>query len=241
MSVEWIRTMVRAMGARRGTAEAPALPLLRHETSPDPAAWLRESLTTFAASVASFVPDRFAAYARIHHPFTYGGGPPVVPGAWLELASRYGVALRDPAAAEAFAYNGVPGAQARTGTLPPPLIDALLDHLGPATRTPELCYFAVWEGFGGSIVPADLSPKLALPNRRYHVFAGPLAAARTSYSAIPVDHQSANLWWPADQAWCVATEVDHAWSYVAGPRRCVETLVADIRLDAIATGASDLW
>jgi hypothetical protein len=177
----------------------------------------------------------------VYHPFDFGGTPSVAPGRWRELASRYGVALSDPWAAEAFAYKGVPGAQAHTGSLPLPIIEVLLDHLGQATGTPEQCHFAVWEGFGGSIVPGELGPKLELPHRRYHVFSGPLAAARTSYSSIPFAHRSANLWWPADHAWCVATEVDHAWTFVGGPRGCIEALLRDGRLDAVATDAANVW
>jgi hypothetical protein len=142
---------------------------------------------------------------------------------------------------EEFIYTGVPNAQTRIGSLPSALIDALLEHLGPATATPDECYFAVWEGFGGSAVPHDLGPKLELPNRSYHLFAGPLAAARTSYGGVPFHHQSANLWWPADHAWCVATEIDHAWSFVGGPSRCIDALLGDARLDAEPTAADNLW
>lgn len=222
-------------------APAPALPLLRHETSLVPAAWLQESLTTFARTVASFLPGHFAAYARLHHPFHIGGTAPVPPVTWRELAARHGHDLRDMATAAAFAYRGVPNAQAFPGSMPLAVIDVLLEHLGPATRTPELCYFAEWVGFGGSPVPHDLEPLLRLPHREYHLFSGPLAAAHTSYGGIPFHHQSANLWWPADHAWCVATEVDHAWSYVGGPGPCVAAILADPRLDVVATAAAERW
>jgi hypothetical protein len=225
---------------RRG-APAPALPLLRHETSLAPAAWLQRSLTTFAERVGSFLPGHFAAYARLHHPFEIGGAPPVAPGTWQELAARYGREVSDPATAEAFASNGVPDAAAHGGTLPPAVTDVLLEHLRPATATPERCYFAVWTGFGNSAVPYDLKPQLRLPNREDHLFSGPLAAARTTYDAGPFADQSANLWWPADQAWCVATEIDHAWSYVGGAAPVVAGILADRRLDAVATGAEARW
>ena len=109
-----------------------------------------------------------------------------------------------------------------------------------ATRTPELCYFAEWVGFGGSAVPHDLEPLLRLPHREYHLFSGPLAAAHTSYGGIPFHHQSANLWWPADHAWCIASEVDLAWTYVGGARRDIDALLADQRLDISPTTASAL-
>jgi len=222
-------------------APAPELPLLRHETSLGAAGWLQQSLTTFAERVGSFLPGRFSGYARLYHPFEFGGLTPAAPGTWHELATRYGRELRDPATAEAFAYNGVPDAQAHVGTLPLAVIDVLLAHLRLATTTPEQCYYAVWTGFGGSAVPSDLQPQLRLPHREYHLFSGPLAAARTTYDASPFARQSANLWWPADQAWCVVSEIDHAWSYVGGAAPMIDGILADRRLDAMATSAEAQW
>jgi hypothetical protein len=226
-------------GRRR--APAPALPLLRHETSLGPAAWLLQSLTTFAERVGSFLPGHFPAYTRLHHPFEQGGVRGGAPGTWRELAARHGREIRDAATAEAFAYDGVPDAQAPVGTLPLAVIDVLLEHLRPATTTPEQCYYAVWTGFGGLAVPPDLEPQLRLPYREYHLFSGPLAAARTTYDAGPSARQSANLWWPADQAWCVATEVDHAWSYLGGAAPLIAAILSDRRLEAVATSAEAQW
>jgi hypothetical protein len=222
-------------------APAPKLPLLRHETSLEAAAWLQQSLTTFAERVNSFLPGRFSGYARLYHPFEFGGLIPAAPGTWQELATRYGRELRDAATAETFAYNGVPDAQAQVGTLPPAVIEVLLEHLRLATATPEQCYYAVWTGFGSSVVPSDLQPQLRLLHREYHLFSGPLAAARTTYDAGPFARQSANLWWPADQAWCVASEIDHAWSYVGGAAPLIAGILADRRLDAMATGTEARW
>jgi hypothetical protein len=157
------------------------------------------------------------------------------------LAARAGRDLIDPATAADFAYHGLANAQAHPGTLPPSLIDTLVGHLRSATTTPERCYFAVWEGFGGSVVPPDLTPKLELPNRAYHVFLGPIDAASSSFDLVPFAHRSANLWWPADQAWCVATEIDFAWTYVGGPRDCVDSILADSHLDAVETSAGARW
>lgn len=236
-----IRMITHRTRSIRDGGAAPTLPLLRHETSLAPADWLRESLRTFATSVASLLPGHFAAYARVHHPFMFGGNPPVMPGTWRELADRYRCDLRDAASAAAFAHNGVPDAQSHPGSLPLTVIDALVDHLAPATATPDECYFAVWDGFGGSAVPHDLEPRLALPYRDYHLFAGPVAAARTSFSSVSFHHQSANLWWPADHAWCVATEIDLSWTYVGGSCSRIDALLADARLDAAPTSATDLW
>lgn len=219
---------------------APSLPLLAHVGALGPTVWLQSSLTTFGRSVASILPGQFAAYARVYHPFDSNALSPFSANTWRELEQLTGRQLRDPEEAAEFALTGVPSRQARVGAAPLALIDALIDHLGSATATPEQCYFAVWEGFGGSVVPYTLGPKLELPHRAYHVFAGPIAAARTSYSEVPL-HQSANLWWPADHSWFVATEVDFAWTYVGGSAACIDAVIADERLEAVPTSAAARW
>ncbi|HUQ45942.1 MAG TPA: hypothetical protein VM033_04790 [Gemmatimonadaceae bacterium] len=241
MAPDWFRIVSAWRHGARPSDPAPSLPLLTHLRALDAADWLVTSLTTFATSVASVLPGHFPAYARVYHPFDNGVGSPMAALTWRELAALTGCELRDPATAEEFALRGVPNAQARVGTLPPALIEALIEPLSKATTTPEQCLFATWEGFGASAVPPTLTPRLELPHRAYHVFAGPIAAAHTSYSAIAFHHQSANLWWPADQAWCVATEIDFAWTYVGGPRAAIDAVLADPRLEAVETSAADRW
>jgi hypothetical protein len=241
MDADRARSIVRAGRGARPGGSAPVLPLLTHLSELAATAWLRQSLTTFAAGVASFLPGDLPAYARVYHPFDLGGGSPDAATSWRELAARAGRELADPVDAADFALYGAAQAQAPIGTLPLRVIDALVAHLEPATATPEACYFAVWEGFGDSLVPPTLTPKLELPHRAYHVFAGPLAAARTSYAAVPWSHRSANLWWPADRAWCVATEIDFGWTYVGGPRACIDALLADPRFEAAPTTATARW
>ena len=218
----------------------PELPLLTHLESLESADWLVESLTTFARNVSSFLPGDLPAYARIYHPFD-GNGSENDPRTWRELEALTGEELGDRATAADFALTNATNMQARVGTLPLPLIEALVEHLAPATSTSELCYFAVWEGFGDSVAPPRLEPKLELPNRAYDLFSGPIAAARTSLSVVPWGHRSANLWWPADRAWCVATEVDFAWTYVGGPRDCIAAVLKDPRLEAVETNAVADW
>ncbi|MGH7604082.1 MAG: hypothetical protein ACRENK_08820 [Gemmatimonadaceae bacterium] len=191
--------------------------------------------------MASFLPGDLAAYARVYHPFGDGDDSVVGVSSWAALAANAGRNLSDPAAAADFAYHGLSNAQARTGTLSPSSIRPLVEHLRPATTTPEQCYFALWDGFAGSVVPRGLVPKLELPNRAYHVFAGPLEGALSSFDAVSYSHRSANLWWAADHAWCVATEIDFAWTYVGGPRARIDAILADSRLDSVETSARARW
>jgi hypothetical protein len=46
-----------------------------------------------------------------------------------------------------------------------------------------------------------------------------------------------NLWWPADRAWCVASEIDFNTTYVGGSAPCIADVLADPRIEAMATSA----
>jgi hypothetical protein len=222
-------------------APTPPPPLLTHLTDPDATNWLTASLTTFADSVASFLPGSFPAYARVYHPFDSNGDPVLAAWSWRELAARVGRDLSDPATAADFGYQGMRDAQARVGSASPAIISALVEHLRPVTTTPAQCYFALWEGFAGSVVPPLTSPQLELPHRVYNVFVGPIEGALSSFSTTSWSYRSPSLWWPADHAWCVATEVDFRWTYVGGPRTCIDTILADPRLDSVETSARARW
>ena len=231
----------RLLAPRRLGLRTPAGSLLEYVPDAAPADWLRESMLTFGESVSSFLPGHFEAYARLHHPSEHGAGAGRAGSFWREHLTAAAVDLRDPAAAEAFELRTVEGDDAAVGTLPPLLIQALAEHLRRATTTPECCYFAVWNGLGGSVIPDSVKPVLELPNRLYHVLQGPIDGAETSFSTSSFEHRSANLWWPADQAWCVATEIDLAWTYVGGARACIQALLTDPRLKAVETTAMSRW
>ena len=217
---------------------APPLPLLEHVSTLQATDWLRASMTTFAQSVGSVLPGHFESYARVYHPFQYNDGNTTEAPTWRELAAAAGVDLNDAGVFDSLRASVEPHAYVDIGSLPRALSDLLVAHLAPATSTPDRCFFAVWEGFGASAVPRTVAPTLELPERRYHVFSGPAAGARTSFSVISFHHQSANLWWPADHAWCVATEVDLSWTYIGGARACIQSLLADGRIDAVETKAT---
>lgn len=47
--------------------------------------------------------------------------------------------------------------------------------------------------------------------------------------------QSANLWWPQDLAWCVATEIDLMETLVGGSAAAIAAVLANRRLESWAT------
>lgn len=89
--------------------------------------------------------------------------------------------------------------------------------------------------------PADwqldlTGPRFSLPGRAYHLFGGPVSAAtRIGYwvTADSFDPQSPSLFWPADHAWCVATEVDFDSTVVGGSRALITQMVAATELEAL--------
>ncbi len=51
--------------------------------------------------------------------------------------------------------------------------------------------------------------------------------------------QSPNLFWPADLAWCVATEIDLPCTYVGGSAALVEEVLAHPAFEAWPADPSD--
>ncbi len=67
------------------------------------------------------------------------------------------------------------------------------------------------------------------------VLHGPITAAEARFGAAP-HHSgggcSANLWWPNDHTWCVATDIDHKSTHVGGNSACIDAILTDPRLEA---------
>lgn len=143
------------------------------------------------------------------------------------------------------------------GSLYPPDAVILAEILRDWTTTPQRCWFCVWDGYGWDAdvyltasdgaaaaepgsglrpdpVPADVSggSRVELPNRHYLLYCGPVEAALATVG-LSGGHQVANLWWPQDRAWFVATEIDLAWTYVGGPAGLISQLLAETRIEAL--------
>jgi hypothetical protein len=162
-----------------------------------------------------------------------------------------------------------PGSDPERGNLVPEVLGPLCDLLADHTATPEQCFFCLWEGWGwieGShavvtfraaagaasgteepIAPAfsveELSrPRVHLPGRDYLFLAGSLAAALQIgcwLSADWFDPQSPNLFWPADRAWCVATEIDFDSTLLGGTTELIEAVLEAPTLDSWSVRPDD--
>ena len=124
------------------------------------------------------------------------------------------------------------------GSLPTPERLALVEVLRPATTTPDRCWFCLWDGHGG-VDDQGVAERLRLPGRSYFFYAGPVETALESPPGLESWDQSPNLWWPNDRAWCVATEVDYAWTYVGGTSELIDRLFADERLGVLPAQLTD--
>jgi hypothetical protein len=209
------------------------------------AAWIGGRLSPFDSGVVtSVIPSGFDTYTRVLHPLD----PPArdqPPGRWADVASWSGIELVPGIAFPDIALpehepSGVepwPGQVPQVGTLGLADTDTLAAVLARHTSTPERCWFCTWDGWGSVVF--DDGPRVQLPHRNYALFVGPLAGVPSLIDAQ--DNHSPNLWWPDDRAWCVATEIDLAWTYVGGPGALVTDVLANPRLEAQPASPDDSY
>jgi hypothetical protein len=100
-----------------------------------------------------------------------------------------------------------------------PSLRTALGTLATHTTTPRYAYAAIWEGWIGS-ESAPLAPRVLIPHRTMLLFAGPVDVMRDAPSLAwfgePGGYQEPHLVWPADQAWCLACEVDEEIEFSVG-------------------------
>ncbi|MDQ6614323.1 MAG: hypothetical protein M3083_06170 [Actinomycetota bacterium] len=210
-----------------------------------PAAWLGARLHPFFSDTGSVIPPGFGAYARLFHPVEA-----VQLGdrrhRWADVARETGrivhpemqfhMISRPIGEPPPDGYQ--PGVGPSWGSLPLPERRALAEVLGPATTTPQRCWFCLWEGFGGVDDPG-VAERVRLPRRDYLFYTGALEMALVQPPGLDGLDQSPNLWWPDDRAWCVATDIDYAWTYVGGTRRLIDSLLEDERFEILPAKLTD--
>jgi hypothetical protein len=209
--------------------------------------WIAEALAGRPfGTVAALVPPLFAAYGRVLHPAVrYAGDDdvevpwaavaaanaavahplmqwPAVTGGWEFVAEEDQSPLWDDSPAE--------------GHLPSPVATRLAAVLRRHTGTPDDCRFGVWQGWGSV---RSTGPLLRLPGREHLLVRGPVELAAANLAAEPAE-QSANLWWPADRSWLVATDVDLMSTYVGGSAACLAELAGTDGLEVVPAQPGDL-
>jgi hypothetical protein len=155
----------------------------------------------------------------------------------------------------------------REGSLYGPDAEVLAGILRDWTATPEDCWFCVWDGYGWESAgpflfvasaetgqppettaaprrgpvpgPVREGPRVQLPHRSYLLYQGSAEAVLTLPALDGAFGQCPNLWWPADRAWCVASEIDLPWTYIGGHRGLIDAIVADGRIEALPAAPDD--
>jgi hypothetical protein len=211
----------------------------------DPASWIQSRLHQFGLDVGSFIPEGFAAYARVFHPpYRVASGEKYTPARWRDIAEANGRTIADEMhQLDRDAYPSNTSAsgevlwdeQPAIGGLPREVAARLAAVLRVHTRTPESCWFAVWEGFADLPMRVRSAPMFSVPARNLFLLRGTVDDVSSSLSDVDWSHRSPNICWPEDRAWCVVSEIDFTWSYVGGSAECIEQILGDPELEAIPT------
>ena len=234
---------------------------LKPAKSLEPALWVKPSTQNFAKDVLSLVPGNFEAYIRILHPAyqVTGSEENQITLRWSEVAER-----KNRVAHRLMQWHNIradePTVYDYTSLKPddvwlrnpkedsPPSKDAnvLAKLLTPHTKTPQDCFFAVWEGYTGCLgEPITGAPTFDMPNRTYYLLEGPVTKAHESICTGYIDntsdalHQGPNLWWPIDHAWFVYSAVDFNSTYVGVSVEGAESILLSEELEAYLVEPTD--
>jgi hypothetical protein len=205
------------------------------ETDLSAAGWLAAALAPAdPPTVACLLPPVFEAYARVLHPAIRYEGDDDVEVPWAAVA-----ALNDRTAHRLMQWPAITGAwdfvadddqpelwndSPAEGHLLAPVAERLAAVLAGRTTTPDDCWFGAWADAPGPEL-------LALGSRTYRLVRGPIALAAANFAPEPAE-QGPNLWFPADRAWCVVTDIDLMSTYVGGSAAAVAAVLDDEAIEA---------
>jgi hypothetical protein len=130
---------------------------------------------------------------------------------------------------ETIAGERTPNGDQVMNGLSPEQFEALMPILARHTSS-NSGWFLLWEGFGdlNKDVFDRQVPMVSHDMRDFYLLQGPL----DSFAHFTSDP---NFWWPDDRAWCMGTDTDFYWSYLAGSRACIDEVLAAPIMDAVET------
>jgi hypothetical protein len=217
--------------------------------------WIRDAIGNEFGSIASLVPRKYEAYARIFHPALDFDLNPV---RWVTAANRFGtVAHRNmqwhailglPSAGQLnssyergsrIGSQGI-GFDPQVGGMNVAALEALYDILVRHTRSMGECFIGLCtiEGWLDSF-SVDESKLLKLPlGRDYIVLTGPLSAL----SRTLLDDERLvrpNLIWSMERSWFVVSDVDLDSTLVGGSKALIDALVKSPKIEARQVEPSD--
>lgn len=203
-------------------------------SGPDAGFWIADGLRRGAFDVGGLVPPVLDAFARVFHPVYLHDGDDWTRVNWGTIAQQHGTTAHAAMSWQTITGTHRPGNDPEEGSLPRPEASVLARILRHHTTTPDECWFAIWDGYGDEGRP-PAGIELLDASRNMVVLHGPITAAEARFGAAP-HHSgggySANLWWPNDHTWCVATDIDHKSTYVGGNSACIDAILTDPRLEA---------
>ena len=208
--------------------------------------WLVERSRCWPSSsyCLGHLPVGFDSCARLLHPAQlYTGSRNHLPVRWSEVASWNGCAIHALTQfheiTDIYKWDGQRlGGRPKEGSLPPKECEILAGIIREFTETPELCFFSSWEGHCQAEIDPSfaLRPKFKIFDREYYLFRGDLDPASAG-RAFQFD--SPAHWWPADQAWCIYTDIDGMDTFIGGSAECVEAVLNHPELEALPVATDD--
>ena len=196
-------------------------------------------------TVGSLVPAGFEAYPRVFHPAVRYAGDDDVEVSRSEVAAHNGTVAhplmqwnavtRGPIESQPPVWDDGPS----EGHLPVAVAARLSELLRAHTSTPDDCLFGRWDGFGYDLPRPDAPPRLLLRGGHDVVLVRGTVSDAVRNLAPEPHEQSANLWWPADRAWCVVTDIDLMCTYVGGAAAGIAELLDTPGIEAAAAAAGD--
>lgn len=200
--------------------------------------WWIDALQSFSAHiVGSLVPAGFERVARIFHPIEFETRRDLrwdavaarndrIAHADMQLHAIATPAGQQPDISVRHSYT------ARYGELPELETRVMAELLVDRSGGDLACNFGVWDGYGD--LQPDNAARMKIPSRHHFVARGTLSELCQPSELL--GWQSPNLWWPDDRAWCVVSEIDFCWTYVAGSAELITQLESDARLEALQVG-----
>lgn len=125
------------------------------------------------------------------------------------------------------------------GCLEPELARSLQRILVQFTVSSDPCWFGIWEGFGFLSDSQRQAPMISTKHRSWLLFRAPLAAMEQSFFPDCSGHYPANLVWPEDRSWCVATGIDLEATYVCGSEELIAAVLEDPSLESERVSIDD--
>jgi len=199
------------------------------ETALSATSWLTAALAPAEPpSVASLLPPVFAAYARVLHPAVRYDDDEDVAVDWAAVAGH-----NDRTAHRLMQWPAITGSWDFVSELDQPelwndspaeghLLAAVAERLAAVlaahTTSPDDVWFGAWAD-----APDDSTVEVGA--RSHRLVRGPIALAATNFAAEPSE-QGPSLWFPADRAWCVVTDIDLMSTYVGGSAAAVSAVLA---------------